>query len=191
MSYDSIKRYDVGLRGNNAFPAQYKMAVYKPLLSEVIDSLEAYIKKNRLKPVRINVEIKSDKDEYGLSQPQPTDFVALVMGVIESKKFSNRINIQSFDPEILNIMHKKYPLVKTAYLTDNPGIDNNLSMLVFTPDIYSPHYKLVNHKFLDSLHSKNMRVIPWTVNDDKDIDAMLALKVDGIITDYPERVIGK
>lgn len=191
MSYDSIKRYDVGSRGNKSFPEQHKMTAYKPLLSEVIDSVEAYIKNNKLKPVRINVEIKSDKDQYGLSQPQPVDFVTLVMQVIESKEFSNRINIQSFDPEILNIMHKKHPSIKTAYLTDRPGIDKNLSMLVFTPDIYSPHYKLINRKFLDSLHSKNMRVIPWTVNDNKDIDAMLALKVDGIITDYPERVVGK
>src|SRR5687767_8266208 len=42
MTYDSIMKYDVGLKPHPAFPAQQKIKVYKPLLSQLIDSTEAY-----------------------------------------------------------------------------------------------------------------------------------------------------
>lgn len=188
MTYDSIKKFDGGAKGNIYFPQQQKMKTYKPLLSEAVDSVESYIAANKLKPVKYNIEIKSDAAEYGKTQPQPEVFVNLVMDVIKNKRIAERINIQSFDPEPLNILKKKHPNIKIAFLTDKPGIDANLSQLEFTPEIYSPHYKLVNTAFRDSLKQKGMRLIPWTVNDEKDIDAMLKYKVDGIITDYPERV---
>lgn len=189
MPYDSIKKFDIGARGNSSFPKQHKLKAYKPLLSEVIDSIENYISSNNLKPVRYNIEIKSEEKEYGISQPQPDEFITLVMQVIDAKGIRQKINIQSFDAAILNTLHKSHPTVKTAYLTDKPGISKNLEMLHYTPDIYSPNYKLVNAKFIDSLHSLNVQVIPWTVNYDRDIENIIKLQPDGIITDYPERVI--
>jgi glycerophosphoryl diester phosphodiesterase len=191
MVYDSIRKFDTGSNGNKSFPEQRRIKTYKPLLSEVIDSVETYISTHNLKHIRYNIEIKSEKQEYGISQPMPEEFVKLVMQVINNKKIAKRVNIQSFDPDILNVMHVIYPKMKLAYLTDKPGIDRNLNELNFIPNIYSPNYKLVTTEFIDSLKSKKMKVIPWTVNNAKDIDAMLALKVDGIITDYPERVIEK
>ena len=191
MMYDSIRTFDTGSNGNKSFPQQRKIKTHKPLLSEVFDSVEAYIAVHKLKQVRYNIEIKSDKPEYGITQPQPKEFVDLVMKVILSENLEGRINIQSFDTEILNVMHKMYPETKLAYLTDEPGINKNLGRLAFIPDIYSPYFKLVNKAFLDTLRNNKMKVIPWTVNKDDDIDNMLSLKVNGIITDYPERVIKK
>lgn len=97
--------------------------------------------------------------------------------------------MKSFDPHILNVVHQKYPNVKVALLTAKAGINRNLTELTFVPQIYSPHYQLVNADFLDSLRAKQIKVIPWTVNTKKDIRKMLDLKVDGIITDYPERIL--
>ncbi|WP_417350797.1 glycerophosphodiester phosphodiesterase family protein [Flavobacterium alkalisoli] len=191
MMYDSIKKFDTGSKGNKNFPEQQKMNTYKPLLSEMIDTVESYIKANNLKPVRYNIEIKSDAKEYGNSQPQPSDFVDMVMQVVNEKGIAERINIQSFDPTPLNILRKKYPQITIAFLTGEPGIDKNLSQLDFVPEIYSPHYNLVNKAFTDSIKAKNMRLIPWTVNNPEDIDRMIELKVNGIITDYPERVLNK
>ncbi|QEE49212.1 glycerophosphodiester phosphodiesterase [Flavobacterium alkalisoli] len=191
MMYDSIKKFDTGSKGNKNFPEQQKMNTYKPLLSEMIDTVESYIKANNLKPVRYNIEIKSDAKEYGNSQPQPSDFVDMVMQVVNEKGIAERINIQSFDPTPLNILRKKYPQITIAFLTGEPGIDKNLSQLDFVPEIYSPHYNLVNKAFTDSIKGKNMRLIPWTVNNPEDIDRMIELKVNGIITDYPERVLNK
>lgn len=191
MTYDSIRKFDGGLRGNPNFPLQQKQKTYKPLLSEVIDSVEQYIAKNNLKPVRYNIEIKSEKSDYDKRQPQPEVFTQMVMKIIQEKGIEKKINIQSFDPTILNVMHKKYPKTKIAYLVGEGTVSKNLSLLDFKPEIYSPHYKLLNKTEVYSLRLLKMKIIPWTVNDDTAIDNMIALKVDGIITDYPEKVLSK
>lgn len=189
MNYDSIKKFDSGSNGNPLFPQQKKLKTYKPLLAEVIDSVEKEIAQHHYKRVRYNIEIKSEKKEYGVHQPQPEEFVDLVMKVIQQKGIEPFMNIQSFDPHLLNVLHKKYPKVKIALLTSKAGIDKNLRELTFKPQIYSPNYLLVNAAFLDSLRAKHIKVIPWTVNDKDAISKMLDLKVDGIITDYPERLL--
>lgn len=192
MPYDSIRKFDIGSKGNVHFPEQQKIKTYKPLLSELIDEMEAYSSKNRKdKPIRYNIEIKSGADQYDITQPQPDVFVNLVMKVVKEKGIQKKINIQSFDPQILNALHKKYPAVKIAFLTGDKGLAKNLAKLNFTPQIYSPHYGLVDQALKDSVKTLKMRLIPWTVNEEKDIDKMIELKVDGIITDYPERVIKK
>ena len=190
MTYDSIRQFDVGSRGNRLFPDQKKMKTYKPLLSEVIDSVETYIATHGLAHVKYNIELKSVEAEYGKYQPQPEEFVDLVMKVIREKGIEKKINIQSFDPGILNLMHLKYPNIEIAYLVSGGGIDQNLTLLDFTPEIYSPNFRLVkNEHFVDSIRSLNMELIPWTINEIEDIKKMIDLKVDGIITDYPERVL--
>jgi glycerophosphoryl diester phosphodiesterase len=86
-------------------------------------------------------------------------------------------------------MNRIYPKVELAYLVSEEGISKNMAKLNFTPEIYSPNFKLVKNKaFVDSIKQKNMRLIPWTVNEKVNIKQMIKLKVDGIITDYPERV---
>jgi glycerophosphoryl diester phosphodiesterase len=190
MPYDSIKKFDSGSKGNRLFPNQQKQKTYKPLLSEAIDSVETYIAENNLKPVSYNIELKSSEDKYGNYQPAPEEFVNLVMEVIQNKNIEQKMNLQSFDVNILNEIHKSYPEVETAYLIYTEGIEKNLALLDFQPEIYSPHYELVKDTaFVDSIKSMEMKLIPWTVNEPKAIKKMIELNVDGIITDYPERII--
>ncbi|TXD95492.1 glycerophosphodiester phosphodiesterase family protein [Gillisia hiemivivida] len=189
MPYDSIRKFNIGLKGNKFFPEQQKIAAYKPLLSEVIGSVQNHLKTNNLKPVGYNIELKSDKKEYGISQPPPLEFVKLVMEVLEKNKIQGPVNIQSFDPEILRVVHKFYPDMKLAYLVYEEGIQKNLEELDFVPQIYSPSYSLVKNKvFVDSIKALNMELIPWTVNDKLAIRKMINLDVHGIITDFPFRV---
>lgn len=192
MTYESIKAFDGGSRGNLKFPNQQKRKTYKPLLSEVFEVIESEIKTKKLKKVKYNIEIKSEKEVYGIYQPQPDDFVDLVMELIQENHMENRINIQSFDPVILNILHKKYPNIEIAYLVSKGSIQNNLKQLDFKPNIYSPNFKLINNKqSVDSLKSMRIKLIPWTVNEVQDIKQQIQLEVDGIITDYPERVMAQ
>ncbi len=189
MKYDSIKTFDAGSKGNRLFPGQRKQKTYKPLLSEVIDSVENYIAENNLEPVKYNIEIKSSESKYDSHQPQPEEFVKLVMNVIDQSEIGS-FNLQSFDVNILNEISNQFPEVETAYLVAAEGIEKNLDLLKYSPEIYSPHYGLVKDSaFIDSIDQKNMRLIPWTINDTADINNMLNLGVDGIITDYPERVL--
>jgi len=191
MDYAEIKQFDGGSKGNVRFPQQQKMKTYKPLLSEVFDTVAATIKAENLKPVKFNIEIKSEEAVYGIYQPDPDEFVDLVMQVVQDKKAEDQINMQSFDIRILEAMHSNYPQIELAYLVEDRTLEENLKLLSFKPKIYSPYFKLLDSAEVAAIRDKGMRVIPWTVNEPADIDAVINLKVDGIITDYPERVIEK
>lgn len=190
MDYDSIRKYDSGSKPNKAFPKQKKLKTYKPLLEEVIDSVENFTLGNDLAPVRYMIEIKSDPRNYNLFQPEPEKFAELVMEIVLRKDIQDRTIINSFDPQLLNKLHKKYPDVAVSYLVKKRGIERNLSFLDFTPEIYSAHHKMIyDRKFVDSIKSKNMKLLPWTVNKKANIKRLINLGVDGIITDYPEKAM--
>jgi len=186
LSYADIKKFDVGTKPHAQFNEQQKMAAYKPLLAELIDSVEAYAKAKKLPLPKYNVEIKSAPETDGKYHPAPTEFVELVMAVCESKKLGKRLNIQSFDARPLQLIHQKYPAVTLAYLTANSkSVAENLATLGFNPQIYSPYYKTVTGETVKTCHEKNMLIIPWTVNTKAEIEQLIQLGVNGIITDYP------
>lgn len=190
MSYASIKEFDGGSKFNRLFPKQKKMKTYKPLLEEVIDSIENSTSQNNLRAVVYNIELKSDPGRYGDFQPYPEEFSELVLKVIREKGIEDRVILQSFDPILLNVLNKDRPRVKLSFLVTSRDIEKNLSRLDFLPDIYSPRYKIVRLKEqVDEIKAKNMKIIPWTVNKRKHIKRMIKLGVDGIITDYPEKVL--
>ena len=189
MDYAEIKQFDGGSKGNVRFSQQQKMKTYKPLLSEVFDTVAASIKEEGLKPVKFNIEIKSVPEEYDVFQPQPEAFVDLVMGVIQEKQMEEHINLQSFDPAILEVVHTKYPEIELAYLVGENTYAENKTKLSFQPEIYSPYFKLLDTAEVAQIHKDGLKVIPWTVNEPEDIEQVIALEVDAIITDYPERVL--
>ena len=188
MSFKETQAYDVGLKTNPRFPQQEKIKAKKPLLSDIIDDVEAYIRLKGVSPVFYNIETKSTPATDGIFHPTPEIFVDLLMEVIKKKKLESLVIIQSFDYRTLQVLHRKYPNIKTAALIedfDKKSLDAQLSDLGFTPTIYSPHYSLVNADLILKCHDRKIRVIPWTVNDKPTIDKLKALGVDGIITDYP------
>lgn len=193
LTYEEIKRYDTGSKGNADFPEQKKIKTHKPLLSEVLTQAEAYCRAHNRSPVSYNIEIKSEASEYGISQPRPAEFSELVYEVIHSKVPLERVTLQSFDFEVLKYWQKQiqvgnYGKVKLAALVSNlKGIEANLEDLGFIPAIYSPYYKLLSADKVKLLHEKGMQVIPWTVNDVQAMKEVKALGVDGLITDYPDR----
>ncbi|MCW3125161.1 MAG: glycerophosphodiester phosphodiesterase [Bacteroidetes bacterium] len=190
MTYAEIKKYDCGLRGNPKFPDQHKMAAYKPLLKDVIDSVEKYVKAHNLPPVYYNIETKSTKDGDDVYNPKPAIFANALYDGIAEKKVAGRCIIQSFDVRTLQEIRKRDANMATALLIENlEGFDKNIEKLGFPPSIYSPDYKLVTEKLIQKCHALNIKVIPWTVNEPK---AMLRLKnlgVDGLISDYPDRAL--
>ncbi|RXK85387.1 glycerophosphodiester phosphodiesterase family protein [Filimonas effusa] len=186
MDYNEIKKYDAGSKHNVLFPEQQNFRTYKPLLSEMIDSLDSYAREKKLPMPRYNIEIKSQPKTDKIEQPEPQEFVDLVMEVCKSRKILDRMNIQSFDVRPLQLLHKQQPGIKLAYLTANAkSLEENLNDLGFTPNYYSPYYKTVTENIVKLCHEQGMQIIPWTVNTKAEIDALIALKVDGIITDYP------
>jgi len=62
-----------------------------------------------------------------------------------------------------------------------------LSSLGFVPEIFSSSHKYLTKEQIDFCHSKGMQVIPWTINTTAEMQQFSDWKVDGIITDYPNR----
>ena len=190
MEYNEIKKFDCGIIGNEKFPDQKKISVFKPTLNYVIKIIENYIKEKGYKPVNYNIEIKSSNKTDLIFHPDVKEFSELVVNNIKNNKILERTTIQSFDFRVLKYINKNYPEIGLSVLvSENYDPQKNLDDLSFLPDIYSPNYKFINKEDLEYLKKKKIKIIPWTVNSYSDIAKILNLGVDGIISDYPERVL--
>lgn len=189
MTYEEIKKYDVGMKPHPRFPQQKKLKAYKPQLSDVFAAVKEYMMTAKRPPLFYNIETKTDPKTDGKYHPAPEEFVELLMKEIIEADLIEMVIIQSFDFRTLQYLHKKYPSVKTAMLVeadDNRSFRKQLDDLGFNPTIYSPAFELITANLVTESHSKGIRIIPWTVNDAATVKKLKALKVDGIISDYPE-----
>jgi glycerophosphoryl diester phosphodiesterase len=189
MTYDEVRKFDVGIKPHPRFPRQQKIRAVKPLLSDLLDSVQQYMITSRRPHPFFNIETKSKPSGDNIFHPAPAEFVELLMAVIKEKGIEDRVIIQSFDFRTLRYLHQKYPHIKTSVLID-AGDSRTLpevwSTLGFMPSIYSPHYTLVSRQIIEGCHRNNIRIIPWTINTKKQIERFREMGVDGVITDYPE-----
>jgi glycerophosphoryl diester phosphodiesterase len=138
-----------------------------------------------------NIETKTQPGTDNVYHPAPAEFVELLMQVINEKNIIEDVVIQSFDFRTLQYLHQHYPAVKTAMLIedfDKRSLEDQVNALGFTPSIYSPAYSLVNPELVKKCHEKGIKIIPWTVNDKAKIDELKKMGVDGLISDYPDRL---
>lgn len=188
MPYSEIKRYDVGMKQNPAFPHQKTVPAHKPLLSSVFDSVIYYMRTMRRPPILYNIEIKSNPQSDGIYHPDPVTFADLVMSVIKNKIDERYITIQSFDNRPLQYLHKIYPDLRLSLLiekSDKRSLSQQLADLGFVPTVYSPEFTIVTPELIHECHEKGIEIIPWTVNEKSEIDKLKREGVDGIISDYP------
>ena len=189
MNFEQVSHYDCGLRPHPRFPRQKKISVSKPLLRDVIEATEKFIKSHDMN-TGYNIEIKSTPEGDNIFHPGPEEFTDLLMDVIKEKQVEKRSIVQCFDKRPLQYLHKKYPSISLSYLIDNNFIaEENISELGFVPDIYSPDYTLVSQDLMKYAKEKNMKVLPWTVNDLPAIIRLYNMGVHGIITDYPDLLL--
>lgn len=188
MDYDEVIRYDIGLKPHPRFIEQQKVAAFKPKLEEVFDAVKKWCATKKKSIPFFNIETKCLPLTDNIYHPKPEIFVELLMDIIKENKMEQYVTIQSFDFRSLQYLHKQYPTIATAMLiedNDKRSIERQLVDLGYTPTIYSPHYSLVNEALVTICKAKNMRLIPWTVNDKITIHKLKKLGVDGIISDYP------
>lgn len=190
MSLSEIQGYDCGSIAHPDFPEQAPQPAHKPALREVVEAVDDHAMTNSLAAPGFMIEIKSDPALYGAYQPIPAEFARIVVETLDSLGIADRCVVQSFDPAVLEVMHAERPDITVAFLVENnKGWKENLKRLSFEPDIYSPHFSLIDAADIEKLHKRNVEVVVWTVNDRADISAVLALGVDGVISDYPDRVM--
>ncbi|MBV6440092.1 MAG: glycerophosphodiester phosphodiesterase [Haliscomenobacteraceae bacterium CHB4] len=189
LTAEEIRGFDCGSWGNPRFPEQQKMKTYKPALREVVEAVRA-----RRPDIRWNIEIKSLPEWDGLRHPPVEEFARLVIAELKTLRIEKKAIVQSFDVRALQAMHRQAPDIQLAFLIENVrGFDFNMNKLGFTPAVYSPYYQLVSKKLVRKCRTSGIKLIPWTVNEVSAMRGLIHLGVDGIITDYPNRIgaVGK
>ncbi|MFP2996092.1 glycerophosphodiester phosphodiesterase family protein [Spongiivirga sp. MCCC 1A20706] len=186
MDYAEIQQFDVGLKVHPRFPDQQKLKVHKPLLSEVFDVAE----KKTKSAILYNIEIKSLPSYDEVFSPKVTEFARLLVEMVQERRLVDRVTIQSFDIRALEVVHQMNPKISTALLIDeNEAIDLKLKQLSFRPRIISPYFALLDQENVGHYQKEGYQIIPWTANEEEIMWQLIKLKVDGIITDYPDRLI--
>ncbi len=187
LRYANIVEYDCGSLGNPNFPEQQKMKAHKPLLSEVINMTNEYTAKNNLPEMKFNIEIKSSPQGDGVLHPKPSVYAEAVYDIIKLYEVEERTTLQTFDIRILQYLERTECELPLGLLVDNKlGVEKNLELLGFDPDIYSCNYKLLTEEEMQVANSLGLDVIPWTVNDKKDMERLIDWGVDGMISDFPD-----
>ena len=125
----------------------------------------------------INIEIK----EYAATQP--------VLEVLQSSSFDiEKIIISSFDWYVIQEICFQNDTIKLGVLTET-DISLAIGFAAFIKAFaIHPYYHLLTAQNVEKIKEKGLKLYTWTVNEPEDITFVKQLGVDGIITDYPERV---
>ncbi|MCB9751082.1 MAG: glycerophosphodiester phosphodiesterase [Myxococcales bacterium] len=210
---ESLASVDVGrLRPGSAaarrFPQQRGAdGITIPTLAEVIARAE----ERAAGRVRYNIELKGSPLEPELS-PDPSYCARAVIEVVRAAGVEPRVTIQAFDWFALERARAYAPELARAYLTcEQPGDDTvgrgqpgpspwldgddidairSLPALIRARGgaVWSPCHADVDAARLADARARGLAVVVWTVNDPEDMRELIALGVDGIITDYPDRL---
>lgn len=187
MNYDQVTNYNCGSQPHPDFPLQAKLSTFKPLLSEVITEVESNSAALEIPAPKYNIEIKSTPEGDDVFHPKPIEFCKLVLAQVNEANIHDRVIIQSFDVRALQASKQLDASIPVALLiSETNGFEKDLEKLGFTPEIYSPNYRLVDEEMIRACHQNNIQIIPWTVNEEEDMEKLLDLGVDGLITDYPD-----
>jgi glycerophosphoryl diester phosphodiesterase len=123
-------------------------------------------------------------------QPELPEFVTLVLGVLEREGVKENTTLQAFDVSTLLEIKRQDTEVELSLLVDEgENYEQKLSELGFYPPVLSPSASLVDEKMMGFATQRQMRVIPWTVNEKAEMERLMDLGVSGIITDYPDVLV--
>lgn len=188
LKLEEIRPYDCGSKPNPLFPEQENTETHIPLLGDV---LEAACRHARVdEPLQFLLEIKSDPATDNIYHPEPHYYVKRVLEVVAEKNMQQQATIISFDKRSLKEARKQNREIRIGMsLTDAGQLQTELDALGFTPDLICPLFTQLNDGLINFARDHNIALIPWTVNEEEDIRKMIAMEVDGIITDYPDRAV--
>ena len=171
-----------------------------PTLAEVFDFVEDYSKselksdfqRTQALKVQFNIETKRDVDNPdvigdGFDGVNPGAFEQAIIALVTERKLQDRVIVQSFDHRSLWATLQLSQDVRIAALTYQ-----DIALETYAENgahIWSPFYQDVTAENITQAHSLSMQVIPWTVNDLAEIQILIELGVDGIITDRPDLLL--
>ena len=204
QAYD-VGRIDPGTSYAGTFASQQpRDGMHIPSLAALFDRVKAL----GANDVRFNIETKINPN-----QPQdtvgPEAMVGALMQVVREAGMTARVSIQSFDWRTLRLVRQLEPSIPTVCLTIQTAKNDNLrdgdwtGGLKFADHgsapkmakaagcaVWSPNGGAVTEPLVRQGRALGLKVVPWTINDPADMERLIGWGVDGLITDYPDRLRG-
>jgi glycerophosphoryl diester phosphodiesterase len=190
LDFKALRRYDVGrLRPGSEYAARFpEQAPADGARIPRLAELFALVRKAGNDEVRFNIETKISPAAPAETLP-PEAFARALVGEIRRAGVAARTTVQSFDWRTLHAVERAAPEIATVYLTGRRrGGSQPQAVHAAGGRIWSPHYEELDSAALIEARGLELKVVPWTVNEPGFIERLLDLGVDGLITDYPERV---
>lgn len=197
------------LHGKTQFTYDAKI----PTLEELMQLIQSYGDKNII--LNIETKSYPDPASAGYkNNADPKKFVEVFNNIVKKYDMEDRVVLQSFDWQTLIEMKKLNPNISTSALwQEQPSWGRDSESLrryekkkspwlggldikdyqgnpvkaahAIGADIISPYYTEISKQDVDEAHSLGMKVVPCTVNNEKDMNMLLDMGVDGIISDKP------
>lgn len=143
-----------------------------PTLEEVIDVIN--------RKAVLNIELKGSNTA--------SDTYRIIQEFKERGWTNEDFILSSFKWDELQAIYELDPSLPLAVLTEKKPEDAIDFALRVKAKAINPHFKKLNEENVKKIREANLKIYPWTVNEQKDITKMKSLKVDGIITNYPEKI---
>lgn len=213
LTFAELSRYDIGRLkiGTNYAKRYLEQRQVDGLRYARLADLFTMVKTLKNDKVRFNIETKISPFERDLT-PSPEAFVDALLKVIDEHGMQSRVTLQSFDWRTLKIAQQKAPRIPTVYLSAQQKFLDNINagsregsawtaglnaqdfagsvarmVKAAGGAIWSPYFGDIDQAEVKDAQALGLKVVVWTVNELQDIEQMLDWKVDGIITDYPDR----
>ena len=214
LTLDGLRSYDIG-RLNPANPYARQFPEQKASDGERFPTLAELFALGKAsgKPVRFNIETKITPTS-GADTPDAASFAKLVVDAVRVAGMTERVTVQSFDWRTLIEVKRLAPEIETACLTIQTQNDDTVrqsadgraspwhagfalrdhggslpaTVKAAGCAVWSMFWRNLTPKDFEEARALGVKVLPWTVNDPSEMRRLIDLGVDGIITDYPDRL---
>ena len=208
LTWAQLQTYDVGrLDPASAYARQFSRQQPQdgariPTLAAVFDLVKA----RGAADVRFNIETKLSPLEPDATV-SPEVMTRALLQVVREAGMAARVTVQSFDWRTLQLVQRLAPGMPTACLTAQSSANDTLRDGRWTAGLrlgdyasvpalvkaaactaWSPNSGALTQALVGQAHALGLQVLPWTVNTPQDMAQLLDWQVDGIITDYPDRL---
>jgi glycerophosphoryl diester phosphodiesterase len=112
-----------------------------------------------------------------------------LVGALRDAREVGRAVVLSFDPGTLAAIRRLEPTLMTGFLFDHSYPDVVGRAVDVGARQLAPRGDLVTPELVAQAHGADLQVVTWTINQAEHIRAMIAAGVDGIMSDYPDRLV--
>lgn len=186
LTFSELQSYDVGRLRPGSETAK-RFPLQQPLDGTRVPRLSALFDLARASKVRFNIEPKGDLEAPQETLP-PEPFARALIAEVRKAGLEQRTTVQAFDWRSLKVVEREAPELPTVYCTEGAGSDP-ARVHDAGGRIWSPDFERLSDAKLAQARKWGMKVTVWTVNEPADIARMVEARVDGIASDYPDRVI--